>query len=146
MSKLAFGTKAPEVREFIYTPGKYEVLVEAVEQGTNQNTGVLFYKFVLRGNFGNNLTMFNLFVRDNTYGQEQLYKIIEAVGLDPNSDDIDTEDIVGKYMGIEIKEGDPYNGRRQFNVRDIFALDDEEDEGEEDSTSSDADDDWADAE
>lgn len=146
MSKLAFGTKAPEVREFIYTPGKYEVLVEAVEQGTNQNTGVLFYKFVLRGNFGNNLTMFNLFVRDNTYGQEQLYKIIEAVGLDPNSYDIDTEDIVGKYMGIEIKEGDPYNGRRQFNVRDIFALDDEEDEVEEDSTSSDADDDWEDAE
>lgn len=145
MSKLAFGTKTPEVREFIYTPGKYEVLVEAVEQGTNQNTGVLFYKFVLRGNFGNNLTMFNLFVRDNTYGQEQLYKIIEAVGLDPNSDDIDTEDIVGKYMGIEIKEGDPYNGKRQFNVRDIFALDDEEGEGKEDSTASD-DDDWADAE
>lgn len=146
MSKLAFGTKAPEVHEFIYTPGKYEVLVEAVEQGTNQNTGVLFYKFVLRGNFGNNLTMFNLFVRDNTYGQEQLYKIIEAVGLDPNSDDIDTEDIVGKYMGIEIKEGDPYNGKRQFNVRDIFALDDEEGEGKEGSTASDDDDDWADAE
>lgn len=52
MSKLAFGAKAPEVREFIYTPGKYEVLVEAVEQGTNKNTGALFYKFVLRGNFG----------------------------------------------------------------------------------------------
>ena len=89
--------------------------------------------------------MFNLFVRDNTYGQEQLYKIIEAVGLDPNSDDIDTDDIVGKYMGVEIKEGDPYQGKRQFNVRDIFALD-EEDEDEEDSTDSDADDDWADAE
>ena len=145
MSKFAFGTKQPEQRDFIYTPGKYEVLVEAVEQGTNQNTGVLFYKFVLRGNFGNNLTMFNLFVRDNTYGQEQLYKIIEAVGLDPNSDEIDTEDVVGKYMGIEIKEGDPYQGKRQFNVRDIFALDDEE-EGEEGSTASDGDDDWADAE
>lgn len=144
MSKFAFGTKQPEQRDFIYTPGKYEVLVEAVEQGTNQNTGVLFYKFVLRGNFGNNLTMFNLFVRDNTYGQEQLYKIIEAVGLDPNSDEIDTEDVVGKYMGIEIKEGDPYQGKRQFNVRDIFALDDEE-EGEEGSTASN-DDDWADAE
>lgn len=145
MSKLAFGTKQPEKRDFIYIPGKYEVLVEAVEQGTNQNTGALFYKFVLRGNFGNNLTIFNLFVRDNTYGQEQLYKIIEAVGLDPNSDDIDTDDIVGKYMGIEIKEGDPYQGKRQFNVRDIFALD-EEDEEEGDSIASDADDDWADAE
>lgn len=144
MSKFAFGTKQPKQRDFIYTPGKYEVLVEAVEQGTNQNTGVLFYKFVLRGNFGNNLIMFNLFVRDNTYGQEQLYKIIEAVGLDPNSDEIDTEDVVGKYMGIEIKEGDPYQGKRQFNVRDIFALDDEE-EGEEGSTASN-DDDWADAE
>ena len=86
--------------------------------------------------------MFNLFVRDNTYGQEQLYKIIEAVGLDPNAEDIDTDDIVGKYMGIEIKEGDPYQGKRQFNVRDIFAID-EEDEG---STYSNADDDWADAE
>lgn len=143
MSKLAFGTKQPEKRDFIYIPGKYEVLVEAVEQGTNQNTGTLFYKFVLRGNFGNNLTIFNLFVRDNTYGQEQLYKIIEAVGLDPNAEDIDTDDIVGKYMGIEIKEGDPYQGKRQFNVRDIFAID-EEDEG---STYSNADDDdWADAE
>lgn len=117
--------------------------MEAIEQGTNKNTGALFYKFVLRGNFGENLTMFNLFVRDNTYGQEQLYKIIEAVGLDPNSDDIDTDDIVGKYMGVEIKEGDPYNGKRQFNVRDIFALDEEDEEG---STDSDADDDWADAE
>lgn len=143
MSKLSFTAKAPEVREFIYTPGRYEVLVEAVEQGTNKNTGVLFYKFVLRGNFDEDLTKFNLFVRDNTYGQEQLYKIIEAVGLDPNSDDIDTDDIVGKYMGVEIKEGDPYNGKRQFNVHDIFALDEEE---EEDSTDSDADDDWADAE
>ena len=143
MSKLAIGAKAPEVREFIYTPGKYEVLVEAIEQGTNKNTGTLFYKFVLRGNFGENLTMFNLFVRDNTYGQEQLYKIIEAVGLDPKAEDIDTDDIVGKYMGVEIKEGDPYNGKRQFNVRDIFALDEEEEEG---STDSDADDDWADAE
>lgn len=141
--KTIIKAKAPEVREFIYTPGRYEVLVEAVEQGTNQNTGALFYKFVLRGNFGENLTMFNLFVRDNTYGQEQLYKIIEAVGLDPNSDDIDTDDIVGKYMGVEIKEGDPYNGKRQFNVRDIFALDEEEEKG---STDSDADDDWADAE
>ena len=46
-------------------------------------------------------------------------------------------------MGVEIKEGDPYNGKRQFNVRDIFALDEEE---EEDSTDSDADDDWTDAE
>ena len=142
MSKLAIGAKAPEVREFIYTPGKYEVLVEAIEQGTNKNTGTLFYKFVLRGNFGENLTMFNLFVRDNTYGQEQLYKIIEAVGLDPKEEDIDTDDIVGKYMGVEIKEGDPYQGKRQFNVRDIFALDEEE----EGSTDSDADDDWGDAE
>lgn len=145
MSKLSFKAKAPEVHEFIYTPGRYEVLVEAVEQGTNQNTGALFYKFVLRGNFGENLTMFNLFVRDNTYGQEQLYKIIEAVGLDPNSDDIDTDDIVGKYMGVEIKEGDPYNGKRQFNVRDIFALDEEDEDGAEETSSSD-DDDWADAE
>lgn len=145
MSKFAFGTKQPEQRDFIYTPGKYEVLVEAVEQGTNQNTGVLFYKFVLRGNFGNNLTMFNLFVRDNTYGQEQLYKIIEAVGLDPNSDEIDTEDVVGKYMGIEIKEGDPYQGKRQFNVRDIFALDEDDEDEAEDSSASE-DDDWGDAE
>lgn len=142
MSKLSFKAKAPEVREFIYTQGKYEVLVEAIEQGTNKNTGTLFYKFVLRGNFGENLTMFNLFVRDNTYGQEQLYKIIEAVGLDPKEEDIDTDDIVGKYMGVEIKEGDPYQGKRQFNVHDIFALDEEE----EGSTDSDADDDWGDAE
>ena len=119
--------------------------MEAVEQGANQNTGALCYKFVLRGNFCEILTMFILFVRDNTYGQEQLYKIIEAVGLDPNSDDIDTDDIVGKYMGIEIKEGDPYQGKRQFNVRDIFALD-EEDEDEAEETSSSDDDDWADAE
>ena len=144
MSIISFKAKAPEDREFIYKDGKYEVLVEAVEQGTNKNTGALFYKFVLRCNFGENLTMYNLFVRDNTYGQEQLYKIIEAVGLDPNSENIDTDDIVGKYMGIEIKEGDPYNGKRQFNVRDIFALDDEdEDEASSDSSS---DDDWADAE
>lgn len=144
MAKLSFNAKEPEVREFIYTPGRYEVLVESVEPGTNRNTGAPFYKFVLRGNFGEHLTMYNLFVRDNTYGQEQLYKIIEAVGLDPKAKDIDTDDIVGKYMGIEIKEGDPYNGKRQFNVRDIFALD-EEDESEASSTASD-DDDWADAE
>lgn len=145
MSKLAIGAKAPEVREFIYTPGKYEVLVEAIEQGTKKNTGTLFYKFVLRGNFGENLTKFNLFIRDNTYGQEQLYKIIEAVGLDPKAEDIDTDDIVGKYMGVEIKEGDPYQGKRQFNVYDIFALDEEDEDGSEEDSSSE-DDDWGDAE
>lgn len=141
--KITFNAKAPEVREYIYTPGKYEVLVEAVEYGENKKTGAPYYKFVLRGNFGKNRTLYNLFVRDTTFGQEQLYKIIEAVGLDPKAENIDTDDIVGKYMGIEIYEGDPYNGKRQFNVRDIFALD-EEDEAEEESSVED--DDWADAE
>lgn len=141
--KISLTPKEPEAREFIYTPGKYEVLVESVEQGTNKNTGAIFYKFVLRGNFGKNLTLFNLFIRDNTYGQEQLYKIIEAVGLDPNAENIDTDDIVGKYMGVEIKESDPYKGKRQFNVYDIFALD-EEDEAEDGSLAED--DDWSDAE
>lgn len=141
MSIITFNHKQPEIREFIYTPGRYEVLVEAVEYGENKNTRAPYYKFVLRGNFGEHLTMYNLFVRDNTYGQEQLYKIIEAVGLDPKAKDIDTDDIVGKYMGIEIYEADPYNGKRQFNVRDIFALD-----GEEESDDASSDDDWADAE
>lgn len=141
--KISLTPKEPEAREFIYTPGKYEVLVESVEQGTNKNTGAIFYRFVLRGNFGKNLTLFNLFIRDNTYGQEQLYKIIEAVGLDPNAENIDTDDIVGKYMGVEIKESDPYKGKRQFNVYDIFALD-EEDEAEDGSLAED--DDWSDAE
>lgn len=141
--KISLTPKEPEVREFIYTPGKYEVLVESVEQGTNKNTGAIFYKFVLRGNFGKVLTLFNLFIRDNTYGQEQLYKIIEAVGLDPKEENIDTDDIVGKYMGVEIKESDPYKGKRQFNVYDIFALD-EEDEAEDGSLAED--DDWSDAE
>ena len=141
--KISLTPKEPEVREFIYTPGKYEVLVESVEQGTNKNTGAIFYKFVLRGNFGKNLTLFNLFIRDNTYGQEQLYKIIEAVGLDPKAENIDTDDIVGKYMGVEIKESDPYKGKRQFNVYDIFALD-EEDEAKDGSLAED--DDWSNAE
>ena len=141
--QISLTPKEPEVREFIYTPGKYEVLVESVEQGTNKNTGTIFYKFVLRGNFGKNLTLFNLFIRDNTYGQEQLYKIIEAVGLDPKAENIDTDDIVGKYMGVEIKESDPYKGKRQFNVYDIFALD-EEDEAEDGSLAED--DDWSDTE
>lgn len=141
--KISLTPKEPEVREFIYTPGKYEVLVESVEQGTNKNTGAIFYKFVLRGNFGKDLTLFNLFIRDNTYGQEQLYKIIEAVGIDPKEENIDTDDIVGKYMGVEIKESDPYKGKRQFNVYDIFALD-EEDEAEDGSLAED--DDWSDAE
>ena len=141
MAIISFKAKEPEVHEFIYTPGRYEVLVESVEPGTNRNTGAPFYKFVLRGNFGNNMSMYNLFIRDNTYGQEQLYKIIESVGLDPKAKDIDTDDIVGKYMGIEIYEADPYNGKRQFNVRDIFALDDEV--GSEGSSS---DDDWSDLE
>ena len=141
--KITLTPKEPEVREFIYTPGKYEVLVESVDQGTNKNTGAIFYKFVLRGNFGKDLTLFNLFIRDNTYGQEQLYKIIEAVGLDPKEENIDTDDIVGKYMGVEIKESDPYKGKRQFNVYDIFALD-EEDEAEDGSLAED--DDWSDAE
>lgn len=146
MAIISFKAKQPEKRDFIYKDGKYEVLVEAVEQGVNQNSGSPFYKFVLRGNFGENLTMYNLFIRDNTYGQEQLYKIIEAVGLDPNAENIDTDDIVGKYMGIEIKEGDPYQGKRQFNVRDIFALDEEEEDEEASEEASSSDDDWADAE
>ena len=141
--KISLTPKEPEVREFIYTPGKYEVLVESVEEGTNKNTGAIFYKFVLRGNFGKDLTLFNLFIRDNTYGQEQLYKIIEAVGLDPKEENIDTDDIVGKYMGVEIKESDPYKGKRQFNVYGIFALD-EDDEAEDGSSVED--DDWSDAE
>ena len=40
--------------------------------------------------------------------------------------EVDTDDIQGKYVGIEIVEGETYKDKKSWNVSQYFALDEDE--------------------
>lgn len=144
MSKITFKTeKASD--DYIYNDGSYEVEIMDVDHGTSKNSALEHYAFKLRGNFGEGTTpTFTHFVRDNQWGYRDLYSLAVACGLDPNSE-LDTDDFVGKFIGITLEETDPYNDKRQWRVTKIFSVSEEDDDEDGSSVSDDVnvdDDEW----
>lgn len=143
MSKITFKTEKAS-GDYIYNDGSYEVEIMDVEHGTSKGSGLEHYAFKLRGNFGEGTPpTFTHFVRDNQWGYRDLYSLAVACGLDPDSE-LDTDDFVGKFIGITLEETDPYNDKRQWRVTKIFSVSEEDDE--DDSSVSDdvnvEDDEW----
>jgi hypothetical protein len=144
MSKITFKTeKASD--DYIYNDGSYEVEIMDVDHGTSKNSALEHYAFKLRGNFGEGTPpTFTHFVRDNQWGYRDLYSLAVACGLDPNSE-LDTDDFVGKFIGITLEETDPYNDKRQWRVTKIFSVSEEDDDEDGSSVSDDVnvdDDEW----
>lgn len=117
---------APKKQEEItYTPGKYEAVIQASEM-TVSRSGLDMLKVTLKGDFGKNSPRtITDYITNNGYGQKKFYKLLEALSL-LGKGEVDTDDIQGKYVGIEIVEGETYQDKKSWNVSQYFALDEDE--------------------
>lgn len=131
---------ATKHEDFTYEEGRFEASIQAVEQ-TVSRSGMEMLKVTLKGDFGKNAPKtITAFMLDNKIGREQLYNLLYALDLHEESQ-VDTDELEGKYVGIVIKEGKPYNDKPSWNVVDYFPLDADTDDGVDVDT-----DDWSDAE
>ena len=138
--------KPQEKAETSYTPGRYEALIQGVNQKTSKS-GLDMLEIVFKGEFGKNApkTITGRIV-DNKIGREQLFNVLKACGLE-GEESVEESELEGKYIGIIIAEGEPYNDRPTWNVFNYFTLEDSDDEEDADVTSDEEDDDdWSDAE
>lgn len=137
--------KATEKAEVSYTPGRYEALVQGVTQKVSKS-GLDMLEIVFKGEFGKNSpkTITGRIV-DNKIGREQLFNILKACGLQ-NEESVEESELEGKYVGIIIAEGEPYNDKPTWNVFNYFTLEDSDDEEADTEDVEDDDDDWSDAE
>lgn len=137
--------KATEKAEVSYTPGRYEALIQGVTQKVSKS-GLDMLEIVFKGEFGKNSpkTITGRIV-DNKIGREQLFNILKACGLQ-NEESVEESELEGKYVGIIIAEGEPYNDKPTWNVFNYFTLEDSDDDEADTEDVEDDDDDWSDAE
>lgn len=120
-----------------YTPGEYLAQVQALVSGESKK-GLLCWEVVFRGpGFG----VIKLRMYDTAFGRQDLHRLLTAIGIDPNRDDIDTDEIVDRFVTIKIEEGEPYNDKPTWNVTDI--LEATSDDSDEDGGVEDGEDDWS---
>ena len=132
--------KPLEQSEIIYVDGSYVANIQAIEQGRSRSDLDMLI-VILKGDFGDSSphTIRGYFM-DTEQGRKLLYKLYKALGLE-KEESVDTDDLQGKYVGIVIKEGKPYNDKRSWSVVDYYMLD----EDDSDDVYVDTDD-WSDAE
>lgn len=137
--------KPTEKAEVSYTPGRYEALIQGVTQKVSKS-GLDMLEIVFKGEFGKNApkTITGRIV-DNKIGREQLFNILKACGLH-KEESVEESELEGKYVGIIIAEGEPYNDKPTWNVFNYFTLEDSDDEEADTEDVEDDDDDWSDAE
>ena len=137
--------KATEKAEVSYIPGRYEALIQGVTQKVSKS-GLDMLEIVFKGEFGKNApkTITGRIV-DNKIGREQLFNILKACGLH-NEESVEESELEGKYVGIIIAEGEPYNDKPTWNVFNYFTLEDSDEEEADTEDVEDDDDDWSDAE
>lgn len=137
--------KPTEKAEVSYTPGRYEALIQGVTQKVSKS-GIDMLEIVFKGEFGKNApkTITGRIV-DNKIGREQLFNILKACGLH-NEESVEESELEGKYVGIIIAEGEPYNDKPTWNVFNYFTLEDSDEEEDDTEDVEDDDDDWSDAE
>ena len=120
-----------------YTPGEYLAQVQALVSGESKK-GLLFWEVVFRGpGFG----VIKLRMYNTVFGRQDLYRLLTAIGIDPDRKDIETDEIVDRFVTIKIEEGEPYNDKPTWNVTDIFEA--SSDDSEEDGVVEDDEDDWS---
>ena len=119
------GITAEAKKEFTYKKGDYEAYIQAIENKT-ATTGTEYWEVTFKGDgFGR----IALKIFDTAFGRQDMYRLYTAVGIDPTRDDVDTEELEGRYVIIHIDEDGIYNDKPRFAVKDIFeATGDEDDE------------------
>ena len=137
MTRLTMSAEPMKKKEFTgYTPGEYLAQVQALISGESKK-GIVYWEVVFRGpGFG----VIKLRMYDTAFGRQDLYKLLTSVGIEHTRDDIDTDEIVDRFVTIKIEEGEPYNDKPTWDVTDIFeASSDDDDEG----GAEDVEDDWS---
>lgn len=137
MTRLTMSAEPMKKKEFTgYTPGEYLAQVQALISGESKK-GIVYWEVVFRGpGFG----VIRLRMYDTAFGRQDLYKLLTSVGIEHTRDDIDTDEIVDRFVIIKIEEGEPYNDKPTWDVTDIFeASSDDDDEG----GAEDDEDDWS---
>lgn len=129
-----------EQSEIIYVDGSYVANIQAIEQGRSRSD-LDMLTVTLKGDFGDSSPhTIRGYCMDTEQGRKLLYKLYKALGLE-KEESVDTDDLQGKYVGIVIKEGKPYNDKRSWSVVDYYMLDEDESDDVDVDT-----DDWSDAE
>ena len=138
MTRLTMSAEPMKKKEFTgYTPGEYLAQVQALISGESKK-GIVYWEVVFRGPvFG----VIKLRMYDTVFGRQDLHRLLTAIGIDPNRDDIDTDEIVDHFVTIKIEEGEPYNDKPTWNVTDIFEA--SSDDSDEDGGVEDDEDDWS---
>lgn len=128
-----------EQSEIIYVDGSYVANIQAIEQGRSRSD-LDMLTVTLKGDFGDSSPhTIRGYCMDTEQGRKLLYKLYKALGLE-KEESVDTDDLQGKYVGIVIKEGKPYNDKRSWSVVDYYMLDEDDSDDDVDT------DDWSDAE
>ena len=129
MAKLTMSAEPMKKKEFTgYTPGEYLAQVQALVSGESKK-GIVYWEVVFRGpGFG----IIKLRMYDTAFGRQDLYKLLTSLGITHTRDDIDTDEIVDRFVTIKIEEGEPYNDKPTWDVTDIFEASGGEEEGAED--------------
>lgn len=138
--------KPQQKSEVAYKAGRYEALIQGVTQKISKSSGLDMLEIVFKGEFGKNApkTITGRIV-DNNIGREQLYSIMQACGME-DREEVEESELEGKYVGIVISEGEPYNDKPSWNVTSYFTLEDADEEESDEADADDEDDDWSDAE
>lgn len=103
---------------YLYEEGKHVVRIDTVEE-TPTKKGMQGYTFTLSGDFGTDMKRYYFRVYDTYVGRGHLFQLFESVGIDTTRTDIDLEEVVGSYITIDLKRGDDYNDRPNFDVLTI---------------------------
>lgn len=128
---LAEERKGQEL-SYEYKDGEYTVQITAVEPKVS-STGKPYFRVTLRGDYGTDMQFYSFNIFDTAFGRQDLFSIYKACGIDPKRRDVDTDELVDKFLNITLEEGEPYNDRRQWDVVGIDVAS---------STDEDDDDDW----
>ena len=122
------GITAEAKKEFTYKKGDYEAVIQAIENKT-ATTGTEYWEVTFKGDgFGR----IGLKIFDTAFGRQDLYRLYTAVGIDTTRDDVDTEELEGRYVIIHIDEDGIYNDKPRFAVKDIFEATGDEDDDDDD--------------
>lgn len=133
MATISF--KAEESKFNGYTEGSYEAQIKEVKLGTSSTK-----KAQIKVTFsGKGFGKFTYYIYDTPFGRADLFSLYEACGIDTTRDDVDTDELIDKYVTIEIKQrmnadGTPYlwDDKPQWDIASISSADSEDEDDEED--------------
>lgn len=117
-----------------YKEGEYTVIIDSIESGVSKS-GKPSLNFKLRGE---GLGTYTHRVFDSVFGRADMYKILTALGIDPTRDDVDSDELLGRFIKIKLEKqkdanGDVvmYNDKPQWRVTEITSAGDVEDDEDE---------------